>query len=133
MKLDYKLYAVGEPSAPAAAGNSKASSGGIGVGTVLKVAAFAGRMYLNTFGMGMMNPLLSMPGLGGVAGPFAASGLFDPRMTAVSSMTQIMGVGGAGGAGSTASESEAALEQTVGEALGGAAKNTMEQLQSRKK
>jgi hypothetical protein len=82
----------------------------------------------------MMNPLMSMPGLGGAAGPFSASGLFDPRMTAMSSMTQMAGMGGTGGLGAMAGdESEAALTQTVGSALGNAAKSTMEQLQSRKK
>jgi hypothetical protein len=134
VKLDYKLYAVGAPAAPAATGSAKASSGGgVGVGTVLKVAAFAGKMYLSMYGMGglglgMMNPLMSMPGLGGGAGPFSASGLFDPRMSAVSSMTQMPGMGGMGG-----DESEAALTQTVGSALTNAAKGTMEQLKNRKK
>jgi hypothetical protein len=143
VKLDYKLYAVGGPAAPAATGSSKASSGGgVGVGTVLKVAAFAGRMYLSMYGMGglgmgMMNPLMSMPGLGGGGGPFSASGLFDPRMTAMSSMTQMVGMGGMSGSGATAGapgdDGEATLTQTVGSALSGAAKNTMEQLQGRKK
>jgi hypothetical protein len=140
VKLDYKLYAVGGTAAPAATGSSKASSGGgVGVGTVLKVAAFAGRMYLSMYGMGglgmgMMNPLMSMPGLGGGGGPFSASGLFDPRMTAMSSMTQIAGMGGTGGLGAMAGdESEAILTQTVGSALSNAAKGTMEQLKSRKK
>jgi len=134
VKLDYKLYAAGGTAAPAATGSTKASSGGgVGVGTVLKVAAFAGRMYLTMYGMGglgmgMMNPLMSMPGLGGGGGPFSASGLFDPRMTGMSSVTQAAGMGGMGG-----DESEAVLTQTVGSALGNAAKSTMEQLQSRKK
>jgi hypothetical protein len=87
----------------------------------------------------MMNPLMSMPGLGGAAGPFSASGLFDPRMTAMSSMTQMVSMGGMSGLGSMAGgtspgdDSEATLTQTVGSALSTAAKNTMEQLQSRKK
>jgi hypothetical protein len=140
VKLDYKLYAVGGAPAPAATGSSKASSGGgVGVGTVLKVAAFAGRMYLSMYGMGglgmgMMNPLMSMPGLGGGGGPFSASGLFDPRMTAMSSMTQIVGMGGTGGLGAMAGDDgEAILTQTAGSALSNAAKTTMEQLRSRKK
>jgi hypothetical protein len=148
VKLDYTLYAVGGPAAlapPAATGSSKASSGGgVGVGTVLKVAAFAGRMYLSMYGMGglgmgMMNPLMSMPGLGGGGGPFSASGLFDPRMSAMSSMTQMAGMGGMSGLGSMAGgtspgdDSEAALTQTVGSALSNAAKSTMEKLQGQKK
>jgi hypothetical protein len=86
-------------------------------------------MYgMGGLGMGMMNPLMSMPGLGGGGGPFSASGLFDPRMTGMSSVTQVAGMGGMGG-----DESEAVLTQTVGSALTNAAKGTMEQLKSRKK
>jgi hypothetical protein len=99
-------------------------------------------MYLSMYGMGglgmgMMNPLMSMPGLGGGGGPFSASGLFDPRMTAMSSMTQMVGMGGMSGSGAMAGapgdDGEATLTQTVGSALSGAAKNTMEQLRGRKK
>jgi hypothetical protein len=93
-------------------------------------------MYLTMYGMGglgmgMMNPLMSMPGLGGGGGPFSASGLFDPRMTGMSSVTQVAGMGGMGAMGGD--ESEAVLAQTVGSALTNAAKGTMEQLKSRKK
>jgi hypothetical protein len=92
-------------------------------------------MYgMGGLGMGMMNPLMSMPGLGGGGGPFSASGLFDPRMTAMSSMTQIVGMGGTGGLGAMAGDDgEAILTQTAGSALSNAAKTTMEQLRSRKK
>jgi hypothetical protein len=92
-------------------------------------------MYgMGGLGMGMMNPLMSMPGLGGGGGPFSASGLFDPRMTGMSSVTQVAGMGGTGGLGAMAGdESEAILTQTVGSALTNAAKGTMEQLRSRKK
>jgi hypothetical protein len=89
--------------------------------------------------MGMMNPLMSMPGLGGGGGPFSASGLFDPRMSAMSSMTQMAGMGGMSGLGSMSGgtspgdDSEAALTQTVGSALSNAAKSTMEKLQGQKK
>ncbi|MCX6543639.1 MAG: hypothetical protein NTV05_04400 [Acidobacteria bacterium] len=144
VKLDYKLYAVGGTATTVATGSSKASSGGIGVSTGLKLAAVAGRMYLSMYGMGglgmgMMNPLMSIPGLSGAAGSFAASGLFDPRMKAMSSMTQIVSTVGMNGLGAMAGapggddDSEAALTQTVGAALDRAAKTTMEQLQSRKK
>jgi hypothetical protein len=148
VKLDYKLIAVGGTEAVAATGSSKASSGGgVGVGTALKLVAMAGRMYLSMYGMGgmglgLMNPLMSIPGLGGAMGPFAASGLFDPRMKAMSSMTQMVSMGGmsglgamagASGAGSEGDDSEATLTQTVAAALGRAARSSMEQQQSRKK
>lgn len=144
VKLDYKLYAVGTTAAAAVSGSAKASSGGIGVSTALKLAAVAGRLYLSMYGMGGMNPLMSLTGLGGAAGPFAASGLFDPRMSAMSSMRQMVTLGGMGGLGGMAGgsspgalsggdDSEAALSQTVGAALSSAAKNTMEQLQNHKK
>jgi hypothetical protein len=144
VKLDYRLSAVGGTGASAAAGSSKASSGGIGVATAIKLAAVAGRMYLSMYGMGgmglgMVNPMMSIPGLGGAAGPFAASGLFDPRMKAISSMTQIVSVAGMNGVGAMAGatdgngDSDAALMQTVGAALDRAARSTMDQLQARKK
>ena len=144
VKLDYKLFTVGGTAATAATGSLKTSSGGIGLGTALKLATIAGRMYLTMYGMGgmgmgMMNPLMSIPGLGGAMGPFAASGLFDPRMKAMSSITQIVGMvgmkgmGGMGGAPGGGDDNEAALAQTVGAALDRAAKTTMEQLQTRKK
>jgi len=145
VKLDYKLYAVGGAAAPAAAGTTKASSGGgIGVSTALKLAAVAGRLYLSMYGMGgmgpgMMSSLMSMPGLGGAARGFAASGLFDPRMAAMSSMKQMVITGGMNGLGAIASggglgdDSEATLRQTVSAALSNAAKTVMEQLQSHKK
>lgn len=143
VKVDYKLLTVGGTSAPAATGSLTTSSGGIGLGTVLKLATIAGQIYLSMYGMGgmgmgMMNPLMSIPGLGGAAGPFAASGLFDPRMKAMSSMTQMVGMEGMNGMGGMAGapgggDNEAALAQTVSAALDRAAKITMEQLQTRKK
>ena len=145
VKLDYQLYAVGGTMAPAATGSAKASSGGgISVSTALKLAAIAGRLYLNMYGMGgmnMMSSLMSLPGIGGATGSFAASGWFDPRMTAMSSMRQMVSVGGISGLGAIAGgasggggdDSEATLRQTVGAALSSAAKSTMEQLQARKK
>ena len=49
VKVDYKLYAVGATQTPKVSGNVKASNGGFGIGSALRLAAFAGQMY-----MGMM-------------------------------------------------------------------------------
>ena len=46
VKLDYKLYAVGATQAPKVSGNAKASSGGFGIGSALRLASFAGQMYM---------------------------------------------------------------------------------------
>ena len=51
-RVDYRLYAVGDQARPKLASSTKASSGGgFGVGSALRVAAFAGQMYM-TMGMG---------------------------------------------------------------------------------
>ena len=51
-RVEYKLYAVGDQAKPKLSASTKASSGGgFGVGSALKLAAFAGSMYM-TMGMG---------------------------------------------------------------------------------
>jgi hypothetical protein len=135
-RLDYKLYAVGDTASPKMAATARANSGGgFGAGSALRLAAFAGSMYMGFgmmrgFGLGMFNPMLSMPGLG--------SGLFDPRLSAMSSMTQMAMSGGMGGVAGTGAPafgdpSEATLRQTVGQALSTEAKAAMAQLQNGKK
>ena len=77
VKIDYKLYAVGATQAPKASGNVKASNGGFGIGSALRLAAFAGQMYMGLMmgggmgmgmGMGMMNPMMAMSGMSGMGG-----------------------------------------------------------------
>ncbi len=77
VKIDYKLYAVGATQAPKATGNVKASNGGFGIGSALRLAAFAGQMYMGLMmgggmgmgmGMGMMNPMMAMSGMSGMGG-----------------------------------------------------------------
>lgn len=59
VKLDYKLFAVNATDKPAFGGTAKGSNGGFGIGSALRIAAFAGQMYLGMMGggMGMMSPM----------------------------------------------------------------------------
>lgn len=140
VKLDYKLYAVGATQSPRVSGNAKASNGGFGVGSALRLAAFAGQMYMRFMmggmGMGMMNPMMAMSGMGGL-GPMGG-GLFDPRASAMSSIfmggsgSMMAGMGEMPGMSSMADPSEAAMRDTVSEALANGAKSAMEQLGKKK-
>jgi hypothetical protein len=134
VKLDYKLFAVGATQTPKLSGNAKASSGGFGVGSALRLAAFAGRMYIGMgmmggMGMGMMNPMAAMSGAGGL-GSMGAS-FFDPRASAMSSLASGLGGGllsGLGGGAGMGDPSESAMRDTVSEALENEANAAMEQL-----
>lgn len=122
VKLEYKLFAVDSLAAPKLGGSTKASSGGFGVGSALRLAAFAGRLYI---GFAMMGGMGMMNGNGGAAaGPLAS--YFDPRTTIMGAMTSSQGASLEGDA------AEAAVRDTVREALDSAAKSTMEQLSRRK-
>lgn len=138
VKLDYKLFAVEATAAPKAAGNVKASTGGFGVGSALRLAAFAGRLYIGFAmmgGMGMMNPMGAMGGLSGGAGTGPLGSYFDPRATIMGAMST--GAGGGMGTGMEAlagagDPSEAAMRDTVSDALDNEARAAMDQLSSRK-
>lgn len=135
-KLDYKLFAVGAAQAPKLSGKAQASTGGFGVGSALKVAAFAGQMYMGVMGMGGLTN--SMMGLGGLTGGMGGGlGMYDPRASAMASMAASVGMqmamGGAGGGGMGGDVSDQDMRNTVSEALGNAAKATMDQLSSPKK
>lgn len=138
VKIEYKLYAVGATQAPKSTGNVKASNGGFGIGSALRLAAFAGQMYMTVMmggmGGGMMNPMMAMSGMSGMGGPGGMSGsLFDPRASAMSSMMSSFGMnmGGMGG-GEMADPSEAGMRDTLSEAMGNSAKAAMEQLGKKK-
>jgi hypothetical protein len=134
VKLDYKLFAIGATQTPRLSGNAKASSGGFGVGSALRLAAFAGRMYIGMgmmggMGMGMMNPMAAMSGTGGL-GSMGAS-FFDPRASAMSSLASGLGGGmmsGLGGGAGLGDPSESEMRETVSEAFENEAKAAMEQL-----
>jgi hypothetical protein len=138
VKLAYKVFATGETGTAKISGNAKASSGGFGVGSALRLAAFAGRMYIGMgmmggMGLGMMNPMAAMSGAGGL-GSMGAS-YFDPRATAMNSMASGLGGGmasGLEGMPGAGDPSESALRDTVSEAFENEAKSAMEQLSKKK-
>ena len=137
VKLDYKLFAVGATQTAKVSGNAKASSGGFGVGSALRLAAFAGRMYIGLgmmggMGMGMMNPMAAMSGSGGL-GAMGGS-FFDPRASAMSSLASGLGGGMTGGLEGMpgGGYSESAMQATVSDALENEAKAAMEQLGKKK-
>jgi hypothetical protein len=140
VKLDYKLFAVGATQAPKVSGNAKASNGGFGVGSALRIAAFAGQMYM---GMGMMggmmggmglgmNPMMGLSRMGGLGSMGGA--LFDPRAMAMNSMASglMNGMSFATGSMQSGDPSEVEMRQTVSEALGNEAKTAMDALGKKK-
>jgi hypothetical protein len=131
VKIDYKLFAVKTPHTPAASGNAKASNGGFGIGSALRIAAFAGQMYMSLMmgGMGMgMNPMMAMSGMGGLGA--GGGGLFDPRASAMSSM--MAGFGASSMGGGIPDDSEAGMRDTISEAMANSARAAMDQLAKRR-
>jgi hypothetical protein len=134
VKVDYKLFAVGATQATKASGNVKASNGGFGIGSALRIAAFAGQMYMGVMmggmGMGMMNPMMAMSQMGGLG--TMGGGLFDPRASAMTSMMSSFGSMAAIGGGAMSDPSEAGMRDTLSEAMANSAKSAMEQLARKK-
>ena len=132
VKIEYKLYAVGATQNAKFSGNAKASNGGFGIGSALRLAAFAGQMYMNLMmggmGMGMMNPMMAMSGMGGLGS--MGGGLYDPRASAMSSMMSSFGMG-MGGA-DIADPSEAGMRDTLSEAMANGARAAMEQVSKKR-
>jgi hypothetical protein len=138
VRIDYKLYPVADTRTARANGSGKASTGGFGVGSALRMAAFAGQTYMRFMGLGrmggLMNPLMSMPGMGGGLG--AGMGFFDPRASAMSSMAQMAlggGLPGLGGLSGLDGPENAGLPETISEAVSNTARDTIEQLNKPKK
>lgn len=133
VKIDYQLFAVTAIQAPAATGSAKGSNGGFGIGSALRMAAFAGQMYMTFMmggmGAGMMNPMMAMSGMGGLGA--SGGSLFDPRASAMSSM--IAGFGASAMGGGAADDSEAGLRDTISEAMGNTARAAMDQLGSKRR
>lgn len=130
VKVEYRLFAVGATQAPKHSGNAKASNGGFGIGSALRIAAFAGQMYMSLMmggmGMGMMNPMMAMSRMGGLGA--MGGGLFDPRASAMSSMMSSFGAGAGGIGGASSDPSEAGMRDTLAEAMANSARAAMEQL-----
>jgi hypothetical protein len=140
-RVDYKLFAVGDQSRPKVASSAKASSGGgFGVGSALRVAAFAGSMYM-TMGMGtsmmmgMMGPASSLSSLGGTA---RLGGLMNPGLGAATSMmSQAQATGAMNGMSmpgmpDMADPSAQKATQTVQDALAKAGKQVEDELKAGK-
>jgi hypothetical protein len=127
VKIDYKLFPISSTKSAKFSGNAKASSGGFGLGSALRLAAFAGQMYMNLMmgGMGMMSPMMAMSGMGGLGA--GGGGLFDPRASAMTSMLASFGM-----SGGNSDPSNAGMRDTMSEALGNSAKAAMEQISKRK-
>jgi hypothetical protein len=129
--LEFRLFAVGAPQSALLSGSARASNGGFGVGSALRLAAFAGQLYMSMMmgGMNSMNPMMAMSGMGGL-GP-TGGGLFDPRAAAMSSMFAGLDAGVMSGMAGLADPSEAGMRDTASEALGNGAKAVIEQLTRR--
>ncbi len=138
-KVNYKVFATGATASPRTSGDAKASSGGgFGIGSALKVASFAGQMYLGMYGMGGglgmlsmnmgMNPMSMVASMGGL-GPMGGS-YFDPRASAMTSMAG-MGMSMMAGAGGM-DPSQGEMYQTVGDAFENAAKAATDKLKQAK-
>ena len=133
-RVDYKLYAIGDQNKPKLTSSAKASSGGgFGVGSALRVAAYAGSIYMTMgMGSGMMMGMVPASSIGAMAG--VGGGLMNPGMgAAMSMMSTAQGMGGlsmAGGAGDPGDGDKAM--QTVEEALAKAGKQTADELKTGK-
>jgi hypothetical protein len=131
VKASYRMYASGATSTPRAMGDVKASSGaGFSLGSALKMASFAGQMYMGFgmvramrggFGMGL-DPMSAIASTGGF-GPIGRN-YFDPRAMAMSSAMNSMTMGMAAGAftGAAADPSDGEVYHTVSEAFDNIAK-----------
>ncbi len=124
IKMDYKLVDVATPDKVESTATQKTSSGGgFGLKSALKLAAFAGQMYMG-FGMNRM----MMGQFGGALGATnmlggGAMGMFNPSMGAMnmvmSGASSMAMTAMAGGAGKDASQmqSDQAFRQTMSKAL----------------
>jgi hypothetical protein len=144
VKMAYRLYPADGTATIRAQGDVKADSGGgFGLGSALRVAAFAGQMYMGFasagmmrgfggmgglgMGMGMMNPMYSLAASGGMGA--MGGGFYDPRSSAMSSMA--MGFGGGMGMPSF-DPADQEIFQVTADAAGDVARETTEALKKTK-
>ncbi len=151
VKMAYRLYPADGTATITLAGDVKADNGGgFSIGSALRIAAFAGQLYMGFGGMGMMNAFGGMGGMGGMGmgmgmmnpmfamsrgGGMGAMGssFYDPRSMAMSSMA--MGFGGMSGLPGMlgmSDPSEAEVQKVVSKALDDIAKSTTDKLKSGK-
>jgi hypothetical protein len=124
VKLDYRLFAANATSAPKFTGSAKGSSGGgFGLGSALRLAAFAGQMYM---GMGMMG------GMGGM-GLMGSLNMMNSVVTPMMTMNSTPSTGGMPGMGGMlgGDPSDADVRDTVSEAFDSEAKSAMDQIKKK--
>ncbi len=135
VRIDYKLFAVGDSVKPRVTSSVKASSGGgFGIGSALRLAYFAGSMYLS---MGMGGGMMGMMGQGspfGSLGGGMMSGRMNPGMGAAMSIMS----GGGGMAmgmpgGLSIDESGEKILETVQDGLAKAGRQAADELKKGKK
>ncbi len=138
VKMDYKLFTVDAPAKARVSATSKANNGGgFGLKSALKLAMFAGQMYMGMSGMGMMSGFgglgNAMAMMGGGMSPMA--GMFNPTMGAMNmammGVSTAMGAmsGGMGNAGDMAGmQSQEEFRQTMSKALDGVSTGVMGEL-----
>ena len=119
VKMDYRLFAVDSPEKPLAAASAKVSSGGgFGFKSALKLAAFAGQMYM---GYGMNRMMTGQFGAMGMMGAAGMPGMFNPSMGAMnmafSTAGSMAGMGGGMGGDLAGQQSEMEFRQTLSNAL----------------
>jgi len=134
VKMAFRLYPADGTATTKAAGEVKADNGGgFSLSSALRIAAFAGQLYMGFGGLGMMSAFGGMGGMGmgmGMVNPvFAMSrgggmgamgaSFYDPRSVAMSSMA--MGFGDLSGPSDPA---EAEIQKVVSKALDDVAKDT---------
>lgn len=150
VKATYRIFPADGSATVKSSGEVKADNGGgFGLGSALRVAAFAGQMTMGFgqmrmmrnfggmgglgMGMGMMNPMYGLASSGGMGA--MGGGFFDPRSMAMTSMA--MGyTGGMGGMNVPGMPSFDPADQEVfqvaTEAAGDIAKGVTEKLKTRK-
>jgi hypothetical protein len=125
VELTYTLFAVGAPGSPVIRDTTKASSGGFGLGSALRLAAFAGQTYLSMYGMGGMGGMgLMNLGTMTASGGGPLGGFYDPRDAAISSTAAGLDDG-------AVDPAELEMRETVSEALGNTAREAAEQLKKK--
>jgi hypothetical protein len=136
VRIDYKLFAVGDTSKPRLTSSAKASSGSaFGVRSAFRVAAFAGQMYM-TMGMGggmmgMMGQGSPFGGIGGMgSGPTA--GRMNPGLGAAMSILSTGGSMAAAGATAPADASGERVVETVQDGLTKAGRQVADELKKGK-
>jgi hypothetical protein len=135
-RVDYRLYAVGDQNKPRLTASAKSSSGGFGVGSALRVAAFAGQMYM-TMGMGagmmsnMMGPAAALGGTSPLGGGLMSPGM-GAAMSIMSGAQSMSGMAMPGGLPDGGDSSTQKATQTVQDALVKAAKQVAEELKTGK-